>query len=131
MENKKCLLAVDDDPVSLKNFISLLTPEYEILAAKSAVEATIQMEKKRPDLILLDIEMPDISGFEFLHTIKKNPKFIKIPVIIISTHSGSDIVAHSEKIGASAILTKPVTREDLLQKIKYALEHPPKNIFGI
>ena len=131
MEIKKTVLAVDDSPVSLQILASFLSAEYRPMIAKSAAEAITLMSKTRPDLILLDIEMPDVSGFEFLHTIKKNPKSMNVPVIIVSSHSDEQFVIHSKNAGASDIIPKPVNKEELLQKIKRALENPPKNIFGL
>jgi PleD family two-component response regulator len=129
-ENKR-VLAVDDDPDALAILVDLLTPAYDVVTSISAAAASIEMSKKLPDLILLDIEMPDISGFEFLHTIKKNPRYMKIPVLIVSGHFGDEFVSHAKKYGASDFVAKPIDREGFFQKIEYAFEHPVMNIFGL
>jgi len=131
MADKKKILAIDDDPMILRVFIALLSPVYDLRIARSASEAMALMEQLVPDIFLLDIEMPDISGFEFLHTIKKNPKFMNIPVVIVSGHSEEKFIAHAEKSGASAVVAKPVEKENLFQKITYAFENPKKNFFGL
>jgi len=131
MGEKKSILAIDDDPVVLRVLAALLASTYELRISKSAMEATVLMVQAVPDLILLDIEMPDISGFEFLHTIKKNPKFMNIPVVIVSSHCENEFAAHAEKSGASGVVAKPINKDDLFQKIASALSSPPKTILEI
>jgi len=131
MGEKKSILAIDDDPVVLRVLAALLASTYELRISKSAMEATVLMVQAVPDLILLDIEMPDISGFEFLHTIKKNPKFMNIPVVIVSSHCENEFAVHAEKSGASGVVAKPINKDDLFQKIASALSSPPKTILEI
>ncbi|MCL2879280.1 MAG: response regulator [Treponema sp.] len=131
MGEKKTILAIDDDPMDLKVLISMLTPVYNIRISKSVADAMNVMGQITPDLILLDIEMPDISGFEFLRTIRKNPKLMRTPVVIVSSHSGAEYVSHAERDGASCIVAKPVDRDNLLEKIKFAFENPVKNILEL
>ena len=131
MAEKKIILAIDDDPVVLEVFTSLLTPEYDLRISKSAADASILMDKIKPDLILLDIEMPNISGFEFLHTIKKNPRFMNVPVVVVSGHCDASFSEHAEKGGASAVVAKPVKMEDLIGNINEALKKPQANIFKL
>ena len=131
MAENKTILAIDDDPVSLKILSNFLIPAYDVITSRSAADATVKMGIKIPDLILLDIDMPDISGFEFLHTIKKNPRFMRIPVLIVSGHSGDEFINHAEKCGASGLIAKPIDRELFFQKLEYAFTHPVKSIFGL
>ena len=129
MSEKKMILSIDDDQLMLKNLTAILSPAYDLRIAKCAADALNLLDTLKPDLILLDIEMPDISGFEFFRGIRKNPKFMKTPVIVITGHSESSILERAEKLGASSVITKPVDKDDLFQKIKHAFENPPKGIF--
>jgi len=131
MTEKKNILAIDDDPVTLKILVDLLLADYNIITSKSVADATVIMNKKRPDLILLDIEMPDISGFEFLHSLRKDPKFMKIPVLIISSHFGKEFVDRVERCGASGLVSKPIDKDNFFQKLEHAFEHPVKTIFDL
>jgi len=131
MVDKKIILAIDDDPLVLGIFTSLLANDYDLRISKSAAEASILMDKIKPALILLDIEMPNISGFEFLHDIKKNPRFMNIPVIVVSGYSDDAFIAHAKKGGASAVVSKPVNGEKLTKTINEAFSKPQTNIFGL
>jgi len=131
MDEKKTILAIDDDPMVLRILTALLTPNYELRISKSAADATALMNQKLPDLILLDIEMPHISGFEFLHTIKKDPKFMNIPVVIVTGHCETEFIIHAENSGASGVVAKPIKQEELMDKINRGFEKPKKNIFGL
>ena len=127
MADKKIILAIDDDPMTLQVFTAMLTPVYGLRGSKSAAEAMALLENQKPDLILLDIEMPDISGFEFIRIIKKNPKYMKIPVVIVSGHSEEKFVVHAEKNGAICVVAKPIDRNDLFTKIRFAFDNPDRN----
>ena len=131
MIDKKMILAVDDDPVSLRILSTFLSPVYKVVTSSSAAEASLILQQEVPALILLDIEMPDISGFEYLHTIKKTPRLMKVPVIIVSSHSEEEFIIHAKKCGASDLVPKPIHKDDLYKKIDYAFENPVKNIFGL
>ena len=131
MANRRIILAIDDDPVVLSVYTSLLTPEYDLRISKSAAEAEILMNKNVPDIILLDIEMPDISGFEFLHTIKRDPKFMNVPVVVVSGHHDPAFIEHAEKGGASFVVAKPVNKDDLSRTINEAFTKPQTGIFRL
>jgi len=129
MTEKKKLLAIDDDPVFLRTLASyILGSPYELQISKSAMEATAIMTKYKPDLILLDIEMPGISGFEFLHNIRKDPKLMNVPVVIVTGHTETEFLIHAETSGASGVVPKPINKAMLFEKIAKALEHPAKSI---
>ena len=131
MVEKKKILAIDDDPMILQILTQILTPHYTLAVTKSAAEAMILLDQQKPDLVLLDIEMPNISGFEFLHSIKKDPKYMDIPVVVVSGHTNPHFVERAEKIGANSVLSKPIDKENLLNKMEDALKNPKRNTFGL
>jgi CheY-like chemotaxis protein len=131
MESKKTILAVDDEAMGLQVLQKCLTPQYRFLIAKSGMEALHTLETEKADLILLDIEMPGISGFEFLHTIRKNPKCMSTPVIIVTGHDEPGFAEHSNSAGADAFIIKPVKPRELLKTIGAVFEQPRKNPFGL
>ncbi|GHV36286.1 hypothetical protein AGMMS49546_01280 [Spirochaetia bacterium] len=112
--------------MELAVYNNILGGKYKLLRAESAPQALKLLNTAQVDLILLDIEMPGMSGFEFLHQIRKIPKLIDIPVIVVSSHSTEEFVTHSLTQGAGELIPKPVHPAHLLQRIKDALETPPK-----
>jgi putative two-component system response regulator len=126
---KKVVLAVDDSPVHLSVLANFLKNKFTLMAFKTAGEALNHMDAAVIDIILLDIEMPGLSGFEFLRTVRKKPKYWNVPVIIVSGHTEDDVVNHAMKAGADDFVGKPVNQEELLQKIETLLNNPPKHSF--
>jgi diguanylate cyclase (GGDEF)-like protein len=101
------ILIIDDANTNLMVLNQILSPEYTVFTAKSGKEGLERVKSDRPDLILLDILMPDINGFEVLSILKKSHETMKIPVIIIT---GLSDEADEEKgflLGAVDYITKP------------------------
>jgi len=121
MAGKKIILAIDDNVQQLTEFKNILSSQYDLRAVKSASEAMSFLNRNSSDLILLDIEMPNISGFEFLHDIKRIPSYIHVPIIIISGHTGQEFHAQVKNSEANGYLTKPVRPETLIDTIEKAL----------
>jgi len=121
MENKKIVLAIDDNPVQLRLFKEMLVPRYDLRAVKSASDAIIFMNANEVDLILPDIEMPNISGFVFLEDIRKIPSYIDVPIIIVSANSGAEFMEKAKNSSAASVLSKPVDPAVLVERIEEAL----------
>jgi len=128
---QKAILAIDDNATQLKIFEKFLSSRYELALVKSASEAIGLMQTRDFDLILLDIEMPDVSGFEFLHEIRKIPNYMFKPVIIVTSHSEPDFLAHAKHSSASGVLVKPVKSNRLYQAIESAISSPAENPFNL
>ncbi len=115
-EYQRNVLIVDDEP-SIRRFLRHLLEQegYDVLEAGSGKEALQRAEREAPDLILLDLRLPDMTGFEILGELKKRPETHNIPVVILS------IVQDREegfRLGASDYLTKPVDRDKLMERIQ-------------
>ncbi|MBI2428467.1 MAG: response regulator transcription factor [Ignavibacteriales bacterium] len=117
---QKILIA--DDERDIIDFLkyNLDKEGYDVLTAKNGVEAVNQC-KKHPDLILLDVMMPEMDGFEVVRTLKKNPATTKIPVIFLTAKSSEIDEVVGLELGADDYITKPVKIPKLMARIKSAL----------
>jgi PleD family two-component response regulator len=118
MTDRKTVLAIDDNVQQLNEFKSFLGQKYDLRVVKSASEAISFLNKNKSDIILLDIEMPNISGFEFLEDIRKIPSYKSMPIIIVSGNSGYDFLNKAKNTSAAAVLIKPVNPEILIETIE-------------
>lgn len=117
----KHILMVDDNTTNLKLAASVLSSEYELSMAKSGKQALAFLKKKKPDLILLDILMPEMDGYETMERIKLDPNTSDIPIIFLT----ADKEAESEKRGLSGgavdYITKPFNKDAMLGRIEQIL----------
>jgi CheY-like chemotaxis protein len=120
MEEKLIILAIDDNAVQLRSFKEMLVPQYDLRVVKAASEALNFLNANKVDLILLDIEMPNVSGFEFLSDIKRIPSYIGVPVIIVSGNTGEDFLKQARNSSAADVLSKPVVPSLLINAIEKA-----------
>ena len=121
MADKKTVLAIDDNIHQLNEFKSLLISKYDLRVVKSASEAVNYLNRNKADVILLDIEMPNISGFDFLDDIKKIPKYLNVPIIIVSGNSDQEFIQRADKSEVSGVLIKPVSPDRLISAIEKAV----------
>ncbi len=91
---------------------------WSVVTANSGEEANKKLSSQSPDLIVLDVILPDRSGFEICRDLKKDPNTKQIPVIICSTKNTDVDKMWGNMLGADAYLSKPVQQEDLMQTIK-------------
>jgi putative two-component system response regulator len=124
---KKAILAVDDTPASLQIIHGALNSEFAVHLAKSGGMAMSALESTPVDLILLDIEMPGISGFDVMDLLKKRPQLSAIPVIFVTSHATEAFIVEAVQKGAQDYIVKPFTPEVLKAKVYSALgmEAPP------
>ena len=121
MDERKIVLAVDDNLQQLNEFKTMLIPQYDLRVVKSASEAIAYLIRNLADVILLDITMPNISGFEFLNDLKRIPSYLNTPVIIVSGNTGQDFLNEARNTKVSDVLTKPVKPDVLIAAIEKAL----------
>ena len=121
MENKKSILVIDDNLMMLDLIKKMLEGQFNVSTVNSAANALAHLNNTNVDAILLDIEMPNISGFDFLYDIRRIPSYFKVPIIIVSGNSGQDFFNEARKSSAFDVLTKPVKKEKLIETIEKAL----------
>jgi len=117
---KKVVLTIDDNLVQLELFQKALGDRYDVRPVKSASDALHFLNVDQADVILLDIEMPNITGFEFLGDIRRIPSYMKVPIIIVSGNSGQSFFEQARNSSAFDVLSKPVTAERLIETIEKA-----------
>ncbi|MBD3309477.1 response regulator [candidate division KSB3 bacterium] len=116
------ILVVDDDPLNVKFLSKQLASEgYTIIQAYSGAEALEKVEQRIPDLILLDIMMPGIDGYEVTKQLKTDPKTQDIPIILITALHSPDDKIRGLEAGADEFLNKPVDTTELRARIRSLL----------
>ena len=116
------ILIVDDESQLSQMMADLLTNAgYETRTANSGRDALAQVQADRPDLVLLDVDMPELDGFEVATMLKSDPATATIPLIIVSAHDGRGARLIGLESGAEDFLSKPVDTAELLAKIRNLL----------
>jgi len=115
---EKLIFIVDDNDANLTVGASALEAEYRVFTMESAAKMFKLLEKFKPDLILLDIEMPDMSGLEAVIILKKNPLWSVIPCLFLTGWSDEILLEKVKKSGANDIMFRPVTAPVLLDYVK-------------
>ncbi len=116
------VLIVDDEEVNIRLIEAYLNEEYEIITAQSGKEAMNKISENKPDIVLLDIMMPQISGYDVCKSIKENDATRFIPVVMITALSGSEAKIKAIEIGSDDYLTKPINRIELITRVKSLLK---------
>ncbi len=117
------ILIVDDIPTNIKLLFELLNEfGFKVSVAKSGESALAKVEEALPSLILLDVMMPGIDGFETCHRLKANPKTKDIPIIFMTALSDTVDKVKGLKLGAVDYITKPIEHEEVLARINVHLE---------
>jgi two-component system chemotaxis response regulator CheY len=114
---KKVVLAVDDMSEVLISINTILGELYDVRLAKNAAAALGLLNKEKIDLVLLDIEMPEISGIDILRTIRHNSALRTLPVVFITSNANKMIVQQAVSLGVAGYITKPFTAEKLRAKV--------------
>jgi excisionase family DNA binding protein len=121
---KKKILVVDDDAEIVDLLVEVLSRDgrFDVKTATSGYEAGIQTQRFRPDCILLDYMLPDVNGNVVCHTIRKNPEFENIRIIIVSGVIKQEEIDQLLKSGAQDFVKKPFDINDLINRICASLE---------
>ena len=123
MEKKK-VLVVDDEENVRRLLLSMLRNKYIVLEAKDGEVAIDIARSQGPDIILMDIMMPNIDGYTACYTIKQDPVTKAIPIVMLTAIGYELNVKFSQEMGANGYVTKPFSPQDLLDTIGQFLKSP-------
>jgi CheY-like chemotaxis protein len=114
------VLIVDDDPVSLEMLaVALLDSGFTVRTAANAFEALAEARRLPPSLVLSDVMMPDMDGFELCAALKEDPGLDKVPVVLLTAAYGDQAdYERGASVGAADYLTKPVDLTDLIRVLR-------------
>ncbi len=118
----KTIFVVDDSDTNLTMAESALEDQYRVMTMPSAASMFSFLEKVIPDLILLDIEMPEMDGFEALAKLKTKDNYSEIPIMFLTGRTDADVEARGFEMGAVDFVTKPFSAPVLLNRIKTHLD---------
>ncbi len=122
---KRKILVVDDDPIIVETIVQALEEaefDYEVISASDGFEAGLQINHFAPHLLILDIMMPDIKGYEVCKKIKDNPDTANTKIIVLSAYLDEDKFKKMKEYGADACFSKPFPLPQLKEEVARLLE---------
>lgn len=116
------IMVVDDSPADLKHISDILQKGgHQVIEVKSGQDAITAAKAQKPDLIMMDVVMPGVSGFQATRSIAKDAATAHIPILVVSAKNQETDRVWALRQGAREYIVKPVTEADLLAKIKQVL----------
>ncbi|MDR2577389.1 MAG: response regulator [Chitinispirillales bacterium] len=122
---RKTIFLVDDNATNLTMAEETLSQHYRVIALSSAAAMFKALNKFRPDLILLDIEMPEMNGFDAMEQLKANNAYADVPVMFLSGRTETECEARAIEMGAVDFIMKPFLGPELLDRVKNRMDSPP------
>ena len=113
----KSILVIDDDHDFLQVISKWLTPEYKVVTMRSGEEALAYLERVRPDLILLDYEMPELDGYQVLDHVRRNPLTSRVPIIFLTGQNDKNSVMRILQRKPDGYLLKSTCKDELLDTL--------------
>jgi chemosensory pili system protein ChpA (sensor histidine kinase/response regulator) len=112
-------IMVVDDSVSIRQVVSRLMEDqgWKVLTAKDGIDALDRLSESRPDLIVLDIEMPRMNGYEFLGALKARSGFEEVPVVMLTSRTATKHRDKAKALGAKGFIVKPYHADELVRLI--------------
>jgi CheY-like chemotaxis protein len=121
-ESQKTVIVVEDETDAAEMFAEMMRVSgFRVLKSYSSQPAISMIANEQPDLVILDVMMPDVSGLEVLKYMRREPQLAEIPVIVVSAKSMPGDIKTGLEAGASVYLTKPVGFLDLRQAVEKAM----------
>lgn len=129
MTDKKCIIAVDDSGIILKTLEKLLVGKYEYHAFSKGMRALKYLkEESVPDLIILDIDMPEIDGYEMLEMIREKDDLKQVPVLFLTSNNDREHVVKAVSGGANDYAVKPIDEDGFMDKVHRLLGEEKKKL---
>ena len=118
------LILVAEDERDIREFlmVALQVSGFNVIEARNGEEAVAQAKSHRPDLILLDVRMPKVTGFEACETLKASLDTRDIPIVFLSAYANKDEIRQGLALGADEYLTKPIAPDVLIERVSYVLK---------
>ena len=120
-ETRRRILVVDDDPVVRRILLDLLNNRYTVISASSGVQLPDLLQKHTPDLVILDVMLPWVNGFELCRILKSNPQGQNLPVLFVTSCKEKEDKMMGREVGAAGYLTKPFYAKDLYHEVERLL----------
>lgn len=121
------IMVIDDDALNLRIAEHILQRDYDVLCSDSPAQGLELMERETVDLVLIDMDMPEIDGMEVLRRIRGNDRIAETRVILLTTAGSQEDVTEAERLGALDFIRKPFFPTELLERVKKALEKKRKD----
>ncbi len=119
---EKTVLIIEDEADAAELFAEMMRVSgFRVLKTSSSIPAIAMMTAEKPDIILLDIMMPDVSGLDILRQMRRDPALANIPVVVVTAKSMPADIKNGMEAGASTYLTKPVGFLELKEAVEHAL----------
>lgn len=119
---KPCVFCIDDEPQILELMTLILSNQYYVSTYQNANKALYAMDQARPDLIITDLDMAEISGDQFLAKLRQTPNYHNIPVMFVTAYNESEIRSRVIQLGADDFIAKPFSEPELLSRVQGKIE---------
>ena len=124
---QKTVLIIEDEEDAAELFAEMMRVSgFHVMKTSSSAPAIRMMNERKPDVVILDIMMPDISGLDILRQMRRDPELSRIPVVVVSAKSMPADIKNGMEAGAFTYLTKPVGFLDLKEAVERAVGSPTK-----
>lgn len=122
MTDKKIVMIVEDEPETAEMFAEMMRMNgYSVIKSLGGKKAVRMIAQELPDVLMLDVMMPELSGLDILHSMQNDPVLSEIPVIVVSAKGLPSDICSGLEAGASIYLTKPVSFQDLSSAVEDVL----------
>ena len=115
---KPRLLLVDDQPINIQALYALFADDYQVFMATSGPQALSLCRDQQPDLLLLDVQMPGMDGYEVCRRLKADPELRDLPVVFVTAHSDAQAETHGLELGAVDFISKPFNPTVVRARVK-------------